>query len=321
MSSTMTMSVTPIKLSMPVTTTMKPPSSSAATCCPSCGSSLEHTPLFADTQVALLDAHQQIADLQAQVRLLNQKTTAAIDRWADYEDELAKLREQLNRCSALTLASSTSATPATSSLPPPAASPPPTAALPTPSRSSFFSSGAATRISALLSTRKSTPNLKRQQQLSPPPPPLPHHTASASLGSRSSFGFPSGGVQGPFAPALPLSPTPSTDDLMEALSREQELRLAAEGKLNDTSREVEELSVKLFEQANEMVASERRARAKLEERVEMLERRDSDKRRRLERLESAMGRIERVRALLGQEKQVRRTQEWAAAALRTEPDD
>jgi hypothetical protein len=60
--------------------------------------------------------------------------------------------------------------------------------------------------------------------------------------------------------------------------------------------------VQLFEQANEMVASERRARAKLEERVEMLERRDVEKRRRLERLESAMGRIERVRAMLGDTK-------------------
>jgi BMFP domain-containing protein YqiC len=56
--------------------------------------------------------------------------------------------------------------------------------------------------------------------------------------------------------------------------------------------------VSLFEQANEMVASERRARAKLEERVEVLERRELDKRRRLERLESAVGRIERVRGLL-----------------------
>ena len=47
-----------------------------------------------------------------------------------------------------------------------------------------------------------------------------------------------------------------------------------------------------------MVATERRARAKLEERVEVLERRDGEKRVRLEVLESRMGRIERVRALL-----------------------
>ena len=56
----------------------------------------------------------------------------------------------------------------------------------------------------------------------------------------------------------------------------------------------------LFEQANEMVATERRARAKLEERIGMLEKRDTDKRRRLERLETAMERIDRVRSLLVQ---------------------
>jgi hypothetical protein len=98
------------------------------------------------------------------------------------------------------------------------------------------------------------------------------------------------------------SPVPSTDDLLEALSREQSLRIAAEGKLDETSKEVEELSATLFEQANEMVANERKARAKLEERVEVLERRDEEKRERLEKLEGAMGRIERVGRLLEDEK-------------------
>lgn len=85
---------------------------------------------------------------------------------------------------------------------------------------------------------------------------------------------------------------------MEALSREQGLRRAAEGRLSATSKEVEELSAALFEQANEMVADERRARAKLEQRVGELEKRDEDKKRRLDRLEVAMDRIERVRNLL-----------------------
>ena len=48
-----------------------------------------------------------------------------------------------------------------------------------------------------------------------------------------------------------------------------------------------------------MVATERRARAKLEERVRLLEKRDGEKRRRLERLEGAMQRIERVRGMVG----------------------
>ena len=47
-----------------------------------------------------------------------------------------------------------------------------------------------------------------------------------------------------------------------------------------------------------MVATERRARAKLEERVVVLENRDVEKRRRLERLEKAMERIERVRNMV-----------------------
>jgi predicted RNase H-like nuclease (RuvC/YqgF family) len=72
----------------------------------------------------------------------------------------------------------------------------------------------------------------------------------------------------------------------------------AEGKVNQMNQEVEDLSVQLFQQANEMVASERKARAKLEERVDMLEKRDAEKRKRLERLESALNRIERVRGLL-----------------------
>lgn len=85
---------------------------------------------------------------------------------------------------------------------------------------------------------------------------------------------------------------------MAALNREQSLREGAERKLSEASGELEELSAQLFMQANEMVAAERKARAKLEERVEVLERRDGEKRKRLERLEGAVQRIERVRGLL-----------------------
>ena len=60
------------------------------------------------------------------------------------------------------------------------------------------------------------------------------------------------------------------------------------------------MSASLFEQANEMVAKERRARAGLEERVGVLERRSKEGGRRLERLERAVGRVERVRGLLGE---------------------
>ncbi|KAI0133162.1 hypothetical protein F4776DRAFT_664332 [Hypoxylon sp. NC0597] len=252
-------------------------STTTTTCCPNCGLSLP-LPTGSDAQAALLQAQKQIEDLQAQVRLLNQKATAAVDRWADYEDELSRLRA----------ASTTSA--ATSN-----ASPPPsTVATGASPRSSFLPTGAAARISQLLTPRKSAPNLAAQAgnaRASVSSPHLPR--PGTSYGGGTGVGV---GIGRNHTPSTSVSP--STDDLLEELSREKELRAAAEGKLNDTSKEVEELSATLFEQANEMVAQERRARAKLEERVSVLERRDVEKRDRLERLESAMGRLERVRSLL-----------------------
>jgi hypothetical protein len=80
--------------------------------------------------------------------------------------------------------------------------------------------------------------------------------------------------------------------------RERQSREEAEARLNQSNTELEELTAQLFSQANEMVAQERRARAKLEERVEILEKRDLDRRKRLERLERAVSRIERVRGLI-----------------------
>ncbi|KAI0852387.1 hypothetical protein F5Y00DRAFT_194770 [Daldinia vernicosa] len=239
---TMTVTFPPIPISNTMTATSTSTSTTTTSCCPNCGLSL---PPASEAQIALLQAQKQIEDLEAQVRLLNQKATAAVDRWADYEDELSRLRA----------ASTTSVATTTTSNNSPRSSFLPTAA-----------SGAAARISQLLAPRKSVPNL-------------------ATHGARGSI-------------SVPAMPHGDGDDLLEALSRERELRAKAEGKLRDTSREVEELSATLFEQANEMVASERRARAKLEERVSVLERRDVEKRDRLDRLEGAMGRLERVRALL-----------------------
>ncbi|KAI1390979.1 uncharacterized protein F4822DRAFT_395033 [Hypoxylon trugodes] len=264
MSATMTLAFPPIPTAS--ITTMTATTTTTTSCCPNCGLSL---PSPSESQIALEQAQKQIEDLQAQVRLLNQKAAAAVDRWADYEDELSRLRA----------ASTTSV--ATSNGSP---------------RSSFLPSGAAARISQLLSPRKSAPNLAAQAR-----------TRGSVSSNSSTPRVPYAGGQGNGHPRPNTSdvgsnrghsPTPSTDDLLEALSREKELRAAAEGKLNDTSKEVEELSATLFEQANEMVASERRARAKLEERVSVLERRDVEKRDRLERLEGAMGRLERVRTLL-----------------------
>ncbi|OIW29946.1 hypothetical protein CONLIGDRAFT_680746 [Coniochaeta ligniaria NRRL 30616] len=226
-----------------------------ASCCPNCGINLPlSTP--EEAHPALLQAQRQIDDLEAQVRLLNEKASAAVDRWADYEDELARLRLTLennnnNNHQQEQQRNSTSTT---------ASSAPTTAS---PARSSFLPAGAvANRISALLSPRK----------------PLP------------------AAPQGPGAPRTDAT----AEELLTALAREQYLRKEAEGRLSETSREVEDLSVSLFEQANEMVATERKARARLEERVEVLERRDWEKRSRLEKLEATMGRIERARSVLGE---------------------
>ncbi|KAL6924457.1 hypothetical protein ACHAPO_003677 [Fusarium lateritium] len=243
--------------------TMAPPTLSADStpCCPGCGYSL---PLD-HSQVQLLEAQARIEDLENQVRLLNEKATAAVDRWADYEDEISILRAQL---------------PSTTTQKPQAP------ATPTNARMSFLQSGTS-RLSSFLSPRK--------------PHDLPHIDTNPNPSrpaNRRSLSSQSHRLQHQVQNQTP--PSPSAEDLLEALNREQSLRKEAEGKVAATSQEVEELSAALFEEANKMVAEERRARAKLEQRVDELERRDMEKRRRLEKLEGAMSRIERVRLMLAE---------------------
>ncbi|CAD6444150.1 a208e3fa-c8c4-4141-8a1a-ee4716d3a15b [Sclerotinia trifoliorum] len=230
-------------MSATITLTMSQTSGIQAAC-PNCGMALPHN----NSEIAI-DAQKQIEELQAQVKLLTEKATAAVDKWADYEDEIQSLKKAQSQ-----------------QIPEPPRATTPTQGLTedragSPSRFSYLP--VQNRLSSLLS-RKSTPNLQAQ------PPPTPK--------------------------------TPSTTELIAALTREQGLRQAAEGKLNASSVELEELTAQLFTQANEMVATERRARAKLEERVGVLERRDVEKGKRLERLEGAVQRIERVRGLLAPER-------------------
>lgn len=224
----------------------------AVCCCPGCGYDL---PPIGQTQAELLDARSLIASLEAQVRVLSQKATTAVDRLADYEDEVTKLRSENPDDS--------------------------------PRRSSeapqSLLQASTNRISQLLS-RKSTPNLRSTTSPSPSPSADPSPISEPAQ----------------LPPPLPPKDTSRAEDLQRALTREKSLRKEAEGRLTDTSREIEDLSVSLFEQANEMVAEERRARAKLEERVGELEKRDMEKRGRLERLEGAMGTIQRVRELLNE---------------------
>ncbi|RSL46007.1 hypothetical protein CEP54_014043 [Fusarium duplospermum] len=252
---------------MVMTMAAPPIASDDSPCCPGCGYALP----IDHTQVQLLEAQARIVDLENQVRLLNEKASAAVDRWADYEDELTTLRAQL------------ASSPTQKQLP----------ATPTNARMSFLQSGTS-RLSALLSPRKSHPDLGSIETNASRPP---NQQRSASSGSHHQLQPP---------------PSPSAEDLLEALSREQNLRKEAETKVAATSQEVEELSAALFEQANEMVAEERRARAKLEQRVDELERRDMEKRRRLDKLEGAMNRIERVRLCLP-----RPSRMWSRASRRS----
>lgn len=124
-------------------------------------------------------------------------------------------------------------------------------------------------------------------------------TANSLSAKQSRFSFLTGRRNSPAQhPLPPTSPPPVDTELMEQLEKERALRAKAEDRARKVDSEIEELSVQLFSQANEMVAQERKARAKLEARVELLEKQGKDKAARLERLEKAVTRIDRVKALL-----------------------
>ncbi|KAF2971806.1 hypothetical protein GQX73_g1691 [Xylaria multiplex] len=288
MSATMTTTIPPTTTTTTTTTTTATTLSTASEpCCPNCGLSLPAP--SPDPHAALLQAQRQIEDLQAQVRLLNQKATAAVDRWADYEDELSRLRAASTSTNSTTTTSTKNNNSSSSSSNNRPHTPDPSVGTSSP-RSSFLGAGAASRISQLLSPRKSA------TAPSSTPPPSAGTQQRGSLSSVSS-------------PALPLGPRDRTNsnsngnpadarELMTALAHERRLRAAAEEKLAATGREVEDLSASLFEEANTMVATERRARAALEERLNELGQRDEEKRARIGRLEGAVKRIERVRVML-----------------------
>ncbi|KAF2104775.1 hypothetical protein NA57DRAFT_51579 [Rhizodiscina lignyota] len=217
-----------------------PPLSSA---CSNCGAPYSLAP-----ERLPKDAQRRIAELEAQVKILTDKATAAVDKLADYEDELRRLKSKQSARGSINNLVTSSDTNLLGSVGQDADGAQEPSRPPTQSR-----------FSSLLGSRKASP-------------------ANGNSSSR---------------------PTSVREvELQEALQRELEARQQAETKVTQMSGELEELSAQLFQQANEMVATERKARAKLEERVEVLEKRDGDKRKRLERLESAVKRIERVNGLL-----------------------
>lgn len=162
---------------------------------------------------------------------------------------------------------------------------------------------------------KTSPSSNHQPVRSDPPEPVtgaspdnrPSTSTPVHARSQSRFSFLTGRLTSPVnstnAPPVPVSvpKTVADPDLLHELERERALRAKAEDRVRTVDSEIEELSVTLFSQANEMVADERRARAKLEERIELLEKKDKDKMGRLDRLEKAVSRLDRVKAMLSKD--------------------
>ena len=217
--------------------------------------------------------------------ILVSRLTATAGKLAEYDEEIRRLRSQTNgaytpRTSQSSAASNeiekslspTQLPKSNGSVTPPAA---PAPLQPQQSQSRLF-----TLTSFLPYGRRpsATPPAQQQQQQPPPAPPSSH--------------------QVPIVHPHPGPDPEETMQLQNALNHEQRLRKAAENQLSQANTELEDLTAQLFSQANEMVAQERKARARLEERVAVLERRDVEKRKRLDRLEKAMERVERLRALV-----------------------
>ncbi|KAL2819156.1 hypothetical protein BJX63DRAFT_382554 [Aspergillus granulosus] len=244
--------------------------------CPTCGQSQDH-PHPADF------SRRRVRDLEGQVHLLNSQAAQMAEKLAEYEEEMRRLRAQSATISAFNQRNNTSISSTSSGAEPLHAH------AHSHSQSPPQQGGRLSSLASLLpyrrpSTANSNPR-SQQQQTSPPSQPQPQALSQSP-------------------PPYPRTPEPrpsfeETLELQNALNREQNLRKAAETQLSQASTELEELTAQLFSQANEMVAQERKARARLEERVAVLERRDIEKRNRLERLERAMERVERIRALVG----------------------
>lgn len=242
--------------------------SSEAESCPTCGHGM------ALDIHDLADAKKRIAELEAQVQCLTEKATAAgrlaeagtRHFWRGSTDKSAvhKYAQYEDQIRALQ-------------------------AGPTPSLMKLPRSYTAPTLepSHLLPDDPRSPTANHAGAQTPPPPPR--------------FSFFTGRRPASNIANLPPSPPPSAAPgihLINELERERALRTKAEDRARTVDLEIEELSVQLFSQANEMVAEERRARAKLEERVEMLEKKDKDKAARLERLEKAVVRVARIKVML-----------------------
>lgn len=263
---------------------------SSSVSCPSCGNPL-HSSSEVNTEPS--EAHRRIVDLEAQVKLLNTKAASAVDKLADYEDEIRFLRDAYAKSQQQGQVGGAPSLPLEG--PGPALTPPTQAQQP------------PQQLSRLASLSSFLPGRRKEVGQGP----LPVTPATATF-PQNNGAFSHNTLSPPKTPFSNVSNNPpplhstqsdsqvlTLSSLQSSLEEERTLRLRAETSLSQTQTELEELTAQLFGQANEMVATERKARAKLEERVKVLEQRDVEKRKRLERLEKAIARIERVRGMIG----------------------
>jgi len=243
--------------------------------CSDCGNDVVH-PYLKELQAAQM----RIAELEEHINTLTLRATTAMEKATEYETSL----QRMNSLSS----AGRSSTPEPSS--------PPTQNAPSQIVASPERSTSRGAFSRLLPARM---------------PSLRSATASPSLAAASpqiTAGSPSLAESIPnlerpkqFPMLAHTPPTPSiASDLQARLDKESELRKAAEAEAEKTKSEIEELTATLFGQANKLVADERRARDKLEKRVEVLERRDQEKTKRLGLLDVRVQRIERVRQVLSE---------------------
>lgn len=246
-----------------------------------------------DPSAEAADAHRRLHDLETQVKILNTKAASAVDKLADYEDELRYLREVNARHEQQAQAGGTSGQALEG--PGPAITPP----LPGQPQPHQQPQSRLASLSAFLPGRR--------KEVNPANLPITPHTGVFPQNDSAYGSNTLSPPKTPFAKGSAPQLLPSHSDsqivmlssLQSSLEEERTLRLRAESSLSQTQTELEDLTAQLFGQANEMVAAERKARAKLEERVKVLEQRDTEKRRRLDRLEKAVSRIERVKQMVG----------------------
>ncbi|EFR04809.1 hypothetical protein MGYG_07816 [Nannizzia gypsea CBS 118893] len=249
----------------------------SSTACPRCG----FEGAYRELQDMNIAQQRRIEELEAQARLLTEKAAASAGKLADYEDGVSS-QSQTSPCKPVNA-------PELRNLdqhpPQQQSSPPPQQQTRLATLASYFPYGRRTSSNASATQSRQSVSSNHVQQ-------------SSSISSPPSTGGSKNGEQSTMSPFGNGLPQP-TSFLQGALNREQALRKEAESRLTQANTELEELSAELFMRANEMVANERRERAKLEERVQVLEKRDKEKRTRLERLEKAVERVERVKGLIG----------------------